>query len=83
MITLNDLDTIVFGQIGSKSATATAYNFISLTSPLSLVVIGDNSYEEYQINSIDVEIIPEPATVTLLAVGGLVLLRKKGESTCS
>lgn len=77
VITLKDLETIVWGQIGSSSASATASSLISLNSPLSIVVVGDNSWEEYQINSIGVSVVPEPTTLLLLALGGLALLKKR------
>jgi hypothetical protein len=77
VVTLNDTETIVWGQLGSKDDTRTSLRLISPDSELSFVLMGDNDYERYEINWINVEIIPEPTTLLLISLGGMIIRLKR------
>jgi hypothetical protein len=77
LFTLGQTETSVYGQIGTSTGTATASRLLSLDSPLSLVLLADDDWEEYGINRINVSVVPEPASLSLLAFGSLAILRRR------
>jgi len=75
LITLGDGQTMVEGTIGSTSNAGLSSRFIAPSSQISLLVIGNDLQEEYDINLMRVTVVSEPITLSLLALGGLVLTR--------
>ena len=76
-ITLGDVETSVFGTIGTSSSTATASRLILPDSPISLVLVADDDWEEYDINWINVSVVPEPGALALMTVAALAVIRRR------